>query len=81
MSMYYLKPQGAQKSFCNKAVVICDDTTGNHTLYSYSTPIITMYPDGNLKKLWDGWTRTTGKHINAFCGLNKQEFMALTMED
>ena len=51
MSMYYLKPQGAQKSFCNKAVVICDDTTGNRTLYSYSTPIITMYPNGNLKKL------------------------------
>lgn len=26
---------------------------------------------------WTEWTATTGRHIRAFCGLNKKEFMKL----
>lgn len=59
-----------------KAVVnVADD--GTETLYSYGTAIIKRTPAGELVKLWDDWTATTGTHINAFCGLNKAAYMAL----
>lgn len=32
---------------------------------------------GELVKLWNGWTATTGRHIQAFCGLNKTAYMNL----
>lgn len=32
---------------------------------------------GSLVRLWGGWSNTTGKHIKAFCGLNKAGFMGL----
>lgn len=73
---YELTPQGNQKSFSGKAIVeIAED--GSETLYSYRTPIIKRTASGELVKLWDGWTATTGKHIKSFCGLNKAEFMDL----
>ena len=49
----------------------------NITLYSYNTPIIKKLVDGSLVKLWEGWTATTGRHIKAFCGLSKTEYMNL----
>lgn len=36
-----------------------------------------MTAAGELVKLWDGWSATTGRHIKAFCGLNKAAYMAL----
>lgn len=76
MKIYELKPTTSQKSFYGKAIVQVDDN-GNETLYSYNTPIIKKYVDGTYKKLWDGWTATTGKHIRSFCGLSKAEFIGL----
>lgn len=76
MKVYELKPTTSQKSFYGKAIVQVDNN-GNETLYSYNTPIIKKYVDGTYKKLWDGWTATTGKHIRSFCGLSKAEFMGL----
>lgn len=76
MKVYELHPAGTQKSFYGKAVVQVDED-GKETLYSYNTPIVERYPGGRLVKLWDGWTNTTGKHIKAFCGLNKSAFMNL----
>ena len=76
MKMYDLKPVNGEKSFYGKAVVeIAAD--GSETLYSYGTAIITKTAAGQLVKLWDGWTATTGRHIKAFCGLNKAGFAAL----
>lgn len=49
----------------------------NKTLYSYGTPIIKKTVAGELTKLWAGWSSTTGRHIKAFCGLKKSEFMEL----
>ena len=73
---FLLKPTNGQKSFYGKAsVVIRED--GTETLYSYGTPIVDRLPSGNLVRRWNGWTQTTGKHILAFCGLNKKEFDAL----
>lgn len=77
MKMYELTPTNSQKSFYGKAIVIIDDE-GTETLISYDTPIIERTADGKLNRLWfSGWTATTGRHIKAFCGLNKKQFMAL----
>lgn len=76
MSKYELKPTDGRKSFYGKAVVVVEDN-GTETLYSYNTPIIKRLVSGELVKIWDGWTATTGRHIKAFCGLNKAAFMSL----
>lgn len=59
-----------------KACVVYEED-GTETLFSYSTPIIERRPDGTLNRLWYGWSVTTGRHIKAFCGLNKKQFEAL----
>lgn len=76
MKKYELIPNDGRKSFYGKAVVeVADD--GSETLYSYNTAIIKRTAAGELVKLWDGWSATTGRHISAFCGLNKAGYMAL----
>ena len=75
MKMYELKPIDGRKSFYGKAVVEVD--ASGETLYSYNTPIIKRTAAGELVRLWAGWSATTGRHIAAFCGLNKAGFMAL----
>lgn len=79
MNRYELAPIGSQKSFYGKAVVEID-SAGNETLYSYNTPIMKRLANGSLVKLWGGWSNTTGRHIKAFCGLNKAGFMELEHE-
>lgn len=76
MKRFELIPTDGRKSFYGKAVVEVDKA-GNETLYSYNTPIIKKLVDGSLVKLWEGWTATTGRHIKAFCGLSKTEYMNL----
>ena len=76
MKHYELIPTDGRKSFYGKAIVIID-AAGTETLYSYNTPIIKRTVSGELVKLWDGWTSTTGRHIKAFCGLNKSQYMSL----
>lgn len=76
MKKYELTPTDSRKSFYGKAVVeVADD--GTETLFSYNTPIIKKTAAGELVKLWDGWSATTGRHIAAFCGLNKAAYMSL----
>lgn len=76
MRKYELIPNDGRKSFYGKAVVeVADD--GSETLYSYNTAIIKRTAAGELVKLWDGWSATTGRHIKAFCGLNKAAYKAL----
>lgn len=76
MRIYELTPTDGRKSFYGKAKVeIADD--GTETLYSYDTPIIKRTNAGELIKLWDGWSATTGRHIAAFCGLNKAAYTNL----
>lgn len=76
MKEYELKPTDGRKSFYGKAVVMVEDN-GTETLFSYGTPILKRLVSGELVKLWDGWTATTGRHIKAFCGLSKAEYMSL----
>lgn len=74
--MYELIPNNGRKSFYGKAVVETY-SDGSAILFSYNTPIIKRDKKGNLTRLWAGWSATTGRHIAAFCGLNKAGFMAL----
>ncbi len=53
------------------------DCYGAKVLRSYGTAVIRREPDGTLIPLWEGWSATTGRHIKAFCGLNKAEYQAL----
>ena len=76
MKIYNLIPNDSHKSFYGKAkVYIADD--GTETLYSYDTPIIKRTAAGELVRMWDGWSATTGRHIAAFCGMGKAEFVRL----
>jgi len=82
--IYDLKPTDGRKSFYGKAVVEITTTPESmtETLFSYNTPIISITTDNKtgervVNRLWDGWTATTGRHIKAFCGMNKAEFMWL----
>ena len=68
-----------QKSFYGKAKVVIEGD-GTETLYSYDTPIIKRLPDGTLVRLYDDYTMTTGKHIKAFCGLDKKAFTKMPVE-
>ena len=65
-----------QKSFYGKAIIKTDNA-GNETLYSYNTAILTRTNDGTIVKHWNDWSMTTGKHIKAFCGLSKKEYIKL----
>lgn len=74
---YELTPTDSRKSFYGKCRVEVQQD-GSEILMSYNTPIIQRLTDGTLKRLWAGWSATTGRHIAAFCGLNKKEFEALS---
>lgn len=77
--IYELHPTGNRKSFYGKAFVKIDNA-GNETLYSYNTPIIKRTVAGELVRMWNGWSATTGRHISAFCGMGKYEFMRLPVK-
>lgn len=79
MRIYELTPANGQKSFYGKAFVEIDED-GTEILKSYNTPTIEKLPSGELIRLYDGWTQTTGKHVKAFCGLNKKEYMKLEVK-
>lgn len=79
MKKYELMPADSRKSFYHKAIVeVAND--GTEILYSYETPVIRRNTDGSLTRLWDGWSATTGRHVTAFCGLNKAAFTGMKVE-
>ena len=64
MKIYKLDPNGSSKSFCGKASVI--EENGEKFLKSYETIVCKIDKNGNFIKLWDGYSTTTMRHINAF---------------
>ena len=72
VKFYELSPVDGRKSFYNKAVVRIDRK--GETLYSYNTPVMVRRPNGELERLWGGWSATTGRHVKAFCGISKKEW-------
>ena len=75
MKVYELAPTDSHKSFYGKAKVLVENDT--ETLVSYDTPIIRRYSNGKLERLWSGWSATTGRHVAAFCGINKKQYEAM----
>ena len=52
-----------------KLVNICNNcqlvTTGeNNIVFSYGTPVFVMSQGHHHRRLWNGWSATTQKHIN-----------------
>ena len=78
MRKYELLPTDGRKSFYGKAIVVVDGNT--EILYSYGTKIASKDKNGQIKRLWGGWSQTTGRHIKAFCGLCKADWMKLEHE-
>lgn len=74
MSTYDLLPRDSHKFFYGKVTVIRQDSTGRETLLSYGTAVMQREADGTLSRLWGGWSVTTGRHVAAFCGINKAEW-------
>ena len=72
---YELSPVDGRKSFYGKAKVLINNESGTRYLLSYDTIVASKTSDGRLFSHWDGWSATTGRHIKAFCGLNKKEFL------
>lgn len=56
-----------QKSFYGKANTRTT-TDGAIILTSYTTDVAKIV-NGKLVRLWDDWSATTQRHINAFCEL------------
>ena len=76
MKSYELLPNDSHKSFYGKARVYAYDD-GTEILRSYETDVIIRTAGGKLFRLWDDWSATTGRHVKAFCGLNKAGYEAL----
>ena len=76
MKVYELSPKDSHKSFYGKAKVKVEDN-GAEVLMSYNTPVIRRCINGKLERLWSGWSATTGRHIAAFCGINKNQYEAM----
>jgi hypothetical protein len=67
MKTYELKPTNNRKSFYGKASVIERDN-GDIELRSYET-IVARIRNGNIERLWDGYSATTMNHVNSFLNL------------
>ncbi len=64
MKTFELKPIDGRKSFYNKAKVTELDN-GDIELTSYTT-IVARIHNGKFERLWNGYSATTMRHINAF---------------
>ena len=58
----------SQKSYYGKAKVI-EDENGEIYLQSYYTLVCYINKNGDIKRLWPGYSVTTMKHINDFLDL------------
>lgn len=77
MYVTLLSPVDGRKSFYGKAIVKIENAT--ETLQSYDTDVIKRLWNGNLVRLWGGWSATTGRHIYAFCGIRKAQWDKMTV--
>ena len=76
MKTYGILNDKGEQFRCGAPVVIIDDDGTEH-LISYNTEILRKDKEGNIKRVWSGWSQTTQKHIKSYCGLDKKGFDAL----
>ena len=65
MKIYELQPNDNRKSFYGKAKIIYNDN-GEIYLKSYDTEVCKIMPGGVFVRLWNGYSATTMRHVNAF---------------
>lgn len=66
MKIYDLPPIGdVRKSFYGKAQVF-EYKNGDKVLKSYNTFVCKIDKNGTFYRLWDGYSATTMRHVNAF---------------
>lgn len=66
MKTYELKPTGNRpKSFYGKAHIIHKDN-GDIVLQSYDTEVCKITKNFEFVRMWDGYSATTMRHVNAF---------------
>lgn len=61
---YDLNPNDSHKSFYGKAVV--REFEHAFVLISYKTPVVAVDKSGKIHRLWNGYSATTMRHVNAF---------------
>lgn len=67
IEMVELRPTDGRKSFYGKAVAFYHEATNSWLLRSYDTMVASYYLEsGYFVRLWDGYSMTTMRHINAF---------------
>ena len=88
MEVFDLVPVDGRKSFYGKARVFRFND-GTAFLKSYDTNVARRDPDGSLHRLvgsMNGWrgaeavTATTMRHIRAFCGITRDEWLKMPVE-
>ena len=62
---FKINPVDGQKSFYGKAVVR-EWLWGEKELFSYDKLVCEIDSNGNFRRIWNGYSATTMKHINAF---------------
>lgn len=67
------------KSLYGKAIAIRLND-GSAYLRSYDTIAMSIDADKKLHRHYDGWTATTGRHLQAFAGICKKEWDKLPVE-
>lgn len=81
MKNYTLNPTDGRKSFYGKCSV--SEINGTKYLKSYDTTVACIDRGGNFIRLWNKWSATTMRHVNAFRVANdlpqicKREWMAM----
>lgn len=68
MRIFELEPKDGHKSFYKKAKVL-EKEDGRRFLMSYKTPVCYLDKNNQFVRLWNGYSATTMRHINAFLAL------------
>lgn len=68
MRIFELTPNDNRKSFYQKAKVL-EKEDGRKFLMSYGVPVCYLDKNNQFVRLWEGYSATTMRHINAFLSL------------
>lgn len=86
MNFLELSPIDNRKSFCGKAFVEIGPNSIGYVLRSYGRAVC-MVDGVDFYRLWDGYSMTTMRHINAFLSwydaktITKKEWESLPVTD
>lgn len=71
-------------NICNNCQIL--ETEEGHVIFDYGTPVLAVDSLGKYRRLWDGWSITTQRHINkalatlAMDGISKSDWYEMPVE-